>query len=84
LVVITPQPYDFSKSAAWHQLNLLLGTVIPKALRQTRNYSDARSDVPGRISAGGRRLRVGLSRFTIIGLISIIVLLVMFVFELIR
>jgi hypothetical protein len=84
LVVITPEPYDFSKPAAWNQLNLLLGTVIPKAVRQTRNYRDARSDVPGHVTAAGSRLRVGLSRFVIFGLIWIIALLVALVFALIR
>jgi hypothetical protein len=84
LVVITPEPYDFSKPATWNQLNLLLGTVIPKAVHQTRNYRDARSDVDGRITAGGSRLRVGLSRFIIFGLTWIMVLLVVFVFALIR
>jgi hypothetical protein len=84
LVVITREPYDFRKPAAWHQLNLLLETVIPKAVRQTRNYRDARSDVHGHITAAGSRLRVGLSRFIIFGIIWIIVLLVVFVFALIR
>jgi hypothetical protein len=84
LVVITREPYDFRKPAAWHQLNLLLETVIPKAVRQTRNYRDARSDVHGHITAPGSRLRVGLSRFIIFGIIWIIVLLVVFVFALIR
>jgi len=84
LVVTTPEPYDFSKPATWHQLNLLLETVIPKAVHQTRNYRDARSDVHGHIAAAGSRLRVGLSRFIIFGLIWIIVLLVTFVFALNR
>jgi hypothetical protein len=84
LVVTTPEPYDFSKPAAWHQVNLLLTTVIPKAVRQTRNYRDSRSEARGRISAAGSRLRNSISRFAIAGIVWILVLLVMLVSALIR
>lgn len=57
LVVTTPEPYDFSTPAAWDRINLLLETVVPKAMRQTRNYRDAASDVRGLVAPAGSRMR---------------------------
>jgi hypothetical protein len=57
LVVTTPEPYDFSTPAAWDKINLLLETVVPKAMRQTRNYRDPTSPVRGRVATAGSRLR---------------------------
>ncbi len=37
LVVTTPEPYDFGTLAAWAKVNVLLDTVVQKAMRQTRN-----------------------------------------------
>jgi hypothetical protein len=61
LIVTTPRSADFDSAEAWQRVSLLLDTVVPKALRQTRNYRDSRSAVAGEVASGGRRLRPGLS-----------------------
>ncbi len=81
LIVTTPRPADFDSVEAWERLSLLMDTVVPRSLRQTRRYRDARSAVAGEVASGGRRLRSGISIAGIIGGIWIALQVVRIIIE---
>lgn len=60
LYIYSGQPFFFDKPQTYEKLFGILETIGVKALKQTKNYSDARSDLKRHIAVPGRRLRRGL------------------------
>ena len=74
LYIYSLRPFFLDKPETFERLFAILDTVGIKALKQTRNYRDSRSEVSGAVAARGRRLKQGISA-TVIGTIIFVILI---------
>ncbi|MDB5180934.1 MAG: hypothetical protein JWO54_697 [Candidatus Saccharibacteria bacterium] len=72
LYIYSLRPFFLDKPETYQRLFAILETVGLKALKQTSNYRDSRSDVAGTV-ASGRRLKRGISATVILTIVIIIV-----------
>jgi len=74
LYIYSLRPFFLDKPETFERLFAILDTVGLKALKQTNNYRDTRSDLSGTVAASGRRLKRGISATVIITVIFVIVI----------
>jgi len=84
LYIYSLRPFFLDKSETYQRLFNILDTVGLKALKQTDNYRDTRSEVSGMVATSGRRLKRGISATVIITIVVIIVVNVAENFEAIQ
>jgi len=84
LYIYSLRPFFLDKPETFERLFAILDTIGLKALKQTGNYRDSRSDVSGAVATSGRRLKRGISATVIITIILVIVINVLENFEAIQ
>jgi hypothetical protein len=84
LYIYSLRPFFLDKPETFERLFAILDTVGLKALKQTGNYRDSRSDVSGAVAKSGRRLKRGISATVIITIIFVVVINVVENFEAIQ
>lgn len=74
LYIYSIESMPLDRPETYQRFLKIFETVGPKALKQTRNYRDARSQVSGAVDVTGQRLKKGLSVTTSVVLTVVVIL----------